>query len=103
MRCPKCSCNIDEDALVCPNCKKVLKLICPKCGTINTKNTCKKCGFVIISRCYKCGKINQTISETCSKCGFSTHTSVAINSSNIDEFACLTIEFTNLDDLKMAF
>jgi len=102
MKCPKCSCNIDENTLVCPDCKKVLKLICPKCGTINKKNTCKKCGFVIISRCYKCGKINQTINGECSKCGFSTDTSVAISSSNIDEFACLTIEFTNLNDLNMS-
>lgn len=102
MKCPKCSCNIDDNTLVCPDCKKVLKLICPKCGVINKTNTCKKCGFVIISKCYKCGKINQTINANCSKCGFSTYTSVSINSSNIDEFACLTIEFTNLDDIKLA-
>lgn len=100
MKCPKCSYNIDETMLVCPNCKKVLKLICPKCNTINKSNTCRKCGFVIISKCHQCGKINQTIDKICSKCGFSTYTSVAINSSNIDEFACLTIEFPNLNHIK---
>ncbi|MDD3435924.1 MAG: hypothetical protein PHC64_02115 [Candidatus Gastranaerophilales bacterium] len=102
MKCPKCNYDIDDKMLFCPNCKKVLKLVCPKCNTINKTNTCKKCGFVIITKCHKCGKINPTISETCSKCGFSTYTSVAINSSNIDEFACLTIEFPNLEDIKPA-
>lgn len=102
MKCPKCNVDITEEMLVCPNCKKVLKLVCPKCNTVNQKNTCKKCGFVIIAKCHQCGKINQTINGKCSKCGFSTHTSVAINSSNIDEFACLTIEFPNLSDIKSA-
>lgn len=102
MKCPKCNLDITEEMLVCPNCKKVLKLVCPKCQTINKTNLCKKCGFTIITKCHKCGKINQTISGLCSKCGFSTYTSVAINSSLIDEFACLTIEFPNLNDIKPA-
>lgn len=102
MNCTKCNCEINDKMLFCPNCKKVLKLLCPKCNTINKTNTCKKCGFVIISKCHKCGKINQTINETCSKCGFSTYTSIAISNSNIDEFACLTIEFPNLESIKSA-
>lgn len=100
MKCPKCNVDITENMLVCPNCRKVLKLVCPKCNTINKTNNCQKCGFVIITKCHKCGKINQTINGACLKCGFSTYTSVAINSSNIDEFACLTIEFPNLADIK---
>lgn len=100
MKCPKCNFDIMDNMLVCPNCKKVLKLLCPKCNTVNKSNTCKTCGFIIISKCHKCGKINQTINGTCSKCGFSTYTSVAINSSNIDEFACLTVEFPNLSEIK---
>lgn len=103
MKCPKCNVDITENMLVCPNCKKVLKLACPKCNTINKTNNCHECGFVIITKCHKCGKINQTISGACSKCGFSTYTSIAINSSNIDEFACLTIEFPNLADIKSIF
>ncbi len=102
MKCPKCNHDIDDKMLVCPNCKKVLKLVCPKCNTINKKNTCQKCGFVIISKCHNCGKINQTINSKCSKCGFSTYTSVAIASSDIDEFACITIEFPNLAEIKNA-
>lgn len=102
MNCPKCDYEIDEKMLVCPNCKKVLKLVCPKCNTVNKGNTCKKCGFSIITKCHECGKINQTIKGKCSKCGFSTYKSVAINSSNIDEFACLIIEFPNLEDIKPA-
>lgn len=102
MKCPKCDYDIEEKMLVCPNCKKVLKLVCPKCKTINQGNTCKKCGFSIITKCHKCGKVNQTVNGKCSKCGFNTYTSVAINSSNIDEFACLTIDFPNLSDIKSA-
>lgn len=100
MKCPKCNKEIADNVLVCPGCKKVLKLACPKCKTINKSNTCKKCGFVIVAKCHKCGKINPTDAGKCSKCGFSTYTSVAINSSNIDEFACLTIDFPNLNELK---
>lgn len=100
MRCPKCNKEIADNVLVCPGCKKVLKLACPKCNTINKSNTCKKCGFVIVAKCHKCGKINPTKDGKCSKCGFSTFTSVAINSSNIDEFACLTIDFPNLNEIK---
>ena len=100
MRCPKCNKEIEDNVLVCPGCKKVLKLFCPKCNTVNKTNLCKKCGFVIVAKCHKCGKINQTIDEKCSKCGFSTYTSVAINASNIDEFACLTIDFPNLNEIK---
>lgn len=100
MKCPKCNKEIADNVLVCLGCKKVLKLACPKCNTINKANTCRKCGFVIVAKCHKCGKINPTQDGKCSKCGFSTYTSVAINSSNIDEFACLTIDFPNLSELK---
>src|SRR5574344_379436 len=100
MECPKCKNEVGDNELICPHCKKVLKLKCPKCGALNKGNTCRRCGFVIISKCHQCGKINPTINGKCSKCGFSTYTSVAISSSDIDEFACLTIEFPNLDDIR---
>lgn len=102
MNCPKCNFEIDEKMMVCPNCKKVLKLVCPKCKTINQGNLCKKCGFTIIVKCHQCGKINQTIDEKCKKCGFSTYSSVAISTSNTDEFACLVITFPNVSDVKSA-
>lgn len=102
MNCPKCDFEIDEKMLTCPNCKKVLKLVCPKCKTINQGNLCKKCGFTIIVKCHQCGIINQTINEKCRKCGFSTYSSVAISTSNIDEFACLVITFPNVDEIKSA-
>ena len=63
MECPKCGLNIDDNVLVCPNCKKVLKLKCPICGAIGSTNTCQACGYIIISKCHQCGKINPTIPD----------------------------------------
>lgn len=100
MECPKCGLEIDDKALVCPHCKKVLRLSCPKCRTINENNICKKCGYVIISKCNNCGKVNQTINKKCKKCGFDTEKSVIMNESNSDDFAMLTIDFPNLDDIR---
>lgn len=99
MECPKCGYKIDENTLVCPNCKKVLKLVCPICNTVNKTNTCHKCGYVIVNKCHNCGKINPTIIGKCSKCGFDTNVSAILQGSNIDEFACLSIDFPNLDDM----
>ena len=100
MECPKCGLEIDDKAMVCPNCKKVLKLACPICKTINTTNTCRKCGYTIITKCHNCGKINQTISKKCRKCGFDTEKSVIMNESNADDYAILTIDFPNMDEMK---
>lgn len=100
MECPKCGLQIDDNAMVCPNCKKVLKLVCPICKTINKNNYCKKCGYAIVSKCHKCGKINQTYTKKCRKCGFDTEKSVIMNESNADEFVMLTIDFPNMDDMK---
>ena len=100
MECPKCGLEIDDKAMVCPNCKKVLKLACPICKTINESNTCRKCGYVIITKCHNCGKINQTFSKKCKKCGFDTEKSVIMNESNTDDFVMLTIDFPNMDEMK---
>lgn len=100
MECPKCGLEIDDKAMVCPNCKKVLKLACPICKTINESNTCRKCGYVIISKCHNCGKINQTFSKKCRKCGFDTEKSVIMNEANSDDFVMLTIDFPNMDEMK---
>lgn len=103
MECPKCGYEIDDKAMVCPNCKKVLKLACPICKTINTTNTCKKCGYVIINKCHNCGKINQTINKKCRKCGFDTEKSVILNEANSDDFVILTIDFPNINEMKDLF
>lgn len=100
MECPKCGLEIDNKAMVCPNCKKVLKLACPICKTINTTNTCRKCGYVIISKCHNCGKVNPTALKKCKKCGFDTEKSVILNESNSDNYTMLTIEFPNIDEMK---
>ena len=100
MECPKCGLEIDEKTTVCPNCKKVLKVVCPICKTINKTNTCKKCGYVIITKCNKCGKVNQTADKKCRKCGFPTEQSVILNEANSDSFALMTIDFPNVNELR---
>ena len=100
MECPKCGYEVDDKAMTCPNCKKVLKLICPICRTVNESNTCKKCGFPIITKCNSCGKVNQTINKKCAKCGFSTEQSAILNDANTDIYAMMILELPNLDDIK---
>ena len=39
MECPKCGFELDDKAMVCPNCKKVLKLACPVLA-IGIKKNC---------------------------------------------------------------
>ena len=100
MECPKCGLEIDDKTIVCPNCKKVLKVVCPICKTINESNTCKKCGYVIVTKCHNCGKINPTANKKCSKCKFSLEKSVILNEANTDDFVMLTIDFPNLSEMK---
>lgn len=103
MNCPKCNTVIGEKDLVCPNCKKVLRLQCPACGAITKNTVCEKCGSVIINKCYKCGKLNSAALEKCPKCGLNVNASIGLRESVIEEFAVLTIEITNFDDIKNAF
>ena len=100
MECPKCGLEIDDKAIVCPNCKKVLKVVCPICKTINESNTCKKCGYVIVTKCHNCGKVNPTANKKCSKCKFPLEKSVILNEANTDDFVMLTIDFPNLSEMK---
>ncbi len=100
MECPKCGVEIDNNTLVCPNCKKVLKIICPTCRTINTKNICKTCGEILASKCVKCGKINLTRNKNCPKCGYPTAYSALQGECLTDEFAVIKIEFPNSDIVK---
>jgi len=100
MECPKCGLEIDDSTIVCPNCKKVLKVVCPICKTVNEGNTCKKCGFVIITKCNNCGKVGPTANKFCGKCKFSLEKSVILNEANTDDFVMLTIDFPNLSEMK---
>jgi hypothetical protein len=100
MECPKCGAEIEKSAMVCPNCKKVLKIVCPVCKTVNEKNICKKCGEILVTKCVKCGKINLLKNKNCIKCGFSNEISAVLNESNAETFALLRIDFPNLDVIK---
>ena len=102
MECPKCGAEIDKSAMVCPNCKKVLKIVCPVCRTVNEKNICKKCGEVLVVKCSNCGKINMMKNQKCIKCGYSTEISAIQAESNADTFAVVKIEFPNYDVIKTA-
>ena len=102
MECPKCGAEIDKSAMVCPNCKKVLKIVCPVCRTVNEKNICKKCGEVLVVKCSNCGKINMMKNQKCIKCGHSTEISAVQSESNSDTFAVVKIDFPNYDIIKTA-
>ena len=100
MECPKCGAEIDKNTMVCPNCKKVLKIVCPICRTVNTKNICKKCGEILVTKCENCGKINLMKNQKCVKCGYSTEISALQAESNAESFAVIKLEFPNLDLIK---
>lgn len=100
MECPKCGAQIDKNTIVCPNCKKVLKIICPVCRTINTQHICKKCGEILVTKCVKCGKINLLRNEKCTKCGYSNESSALQNESNAESFALIKLNFINYDIIK---
>ncbi|MBO7672400.1 zinc ribbon domain-containing protein [bacterium] len=103
MECPNCGYEVDNNTLVCPNCKKVLKLVCPVCKTINTTNTCKRCGYQIMVKCHNCGKVNKNINKKCSKCGFSTELSCILKDANTEDYAMMIIEFPNMDEITACF
>lgn len=103
MECPKCGIEISDNTIVCPNCKKVLKVVCPVCKSLNDSNTCKKCGYVILTKCYNCGKVNLTENKRCKKCNYPLNKSVIQNEANTDDFVLLNLEFTNLDEIKNIF
>ena len=102
MNCPRCKEEITEKDLICPHCKKVLKLVCPICGNITKKPVCEKCGSVILNKCYKCGRLNTTNGENCPRCGMNINASIGLRESLIEEFAVLSIEITNFDEIKTA-
>ena len=103
MKCPNCKTEIGENELACHKCKKVLRLKCSNCGNITKNTICEKCGSVILNKCYKCGKLNSTALEKCPNCGMDINASIGLRESVIEEFAVLTIDITNFDDIKSAF
>src|SRR5574344_389539 len=103
MNCPKCKSTIAENDLICPTCKKVIRLKCQVCGAITKNSVCEKCGTVLLNKCYKCGKLNNTTVEKCPACGLDVNASIGLKESIIEEFAALTIEVTNFEDIKSAF
>lgn len=100
MECPKCGAEISNNAMVCPNCKKVLKIVCPVCKTINEKNVCRKCGEILVTKCNKCGKVNLLKNRKCIKCGFDNEISAVLAESNFESFAVVRIDFPNSDIVK---
>ena len=99
MECPKCHKNISENTTVCPYCHKVLALTCPNCRSLSQNAICSKCGYIILEKCHKCGRLVPTTKDLC-KCGFETKTSIAYNECEIDEFASVIINFGGLKEIR---
>ncbi len=99
MECPKCHKIISDNATVCPHCHKVLSLVCPNCKAHSKSSVCPKCGYIILEKCAKCGRLTPTNRKTC-KCGFSTSTSIANQECETDEFASITIKIRALNAIR---
>ncbi len=99
MICPKCKKNIPESSSVCPHCHKVLTLICPNCHSDSESSVCTKCGYIILQKCAKCGRLTPTTKENC-KCGFPVRQSIAYQECESDEFASLIIKFSALRNIR---
>ncbi len=100
MECPKCHSIIDDKQTVCPKCSKVLLLECPNCHSLEDTATCSQCGYKILIKCSKCGRINPSINDLCVKCGFPTKTSLAYQECESDDIASVVIKFNNLKKIR---
>lgn len=99
MECPKCHRSIADNATTCPHCHKVLTLVCPNCRTLGQNPVCEKCGYIILEKCAKCGRMVSTTSKKC-KCGFPVSSTVACQECETDEFASVTIKFGALKSIR---
>ena len=100
MQCPKCHKIINENVTVCPHCNKVLLLECPNCHSLGDSAICQTCGYTILVKCSKCSKTVPLSIEKCTKCKFPTHTSLAYQECESDEFASLVISFNSLKRIR---
>lgn len=100
MNCPKCNSPIEENATVCPHCKKVLALVCPRCGALNEASDCTSCGYSILSKCCECGVLNKTEDKFCKKCKTSTLLSACKRFTDSDSIISLTITIGNVGKLS---
>ncbi len=99
MECNKCHKLVPENATVCPHCKKVLALECPNCHSVQHSPVCDSCGYIILEKCTKCGKLVPTTNVKC-KCGYPVKSSIAYNECENDEFAAMTIRFAALKNIR---
>lgn len=99
MECPKCHKIISDNATTCPHCHKVLTLICPNCHSLSKSSQCENCGYLILEKCAKCGRLVSTNTESC-KCGLEVNKSVACNQCETDEFASVTVNFSSLKAIR---
>ena len=99
MECPKCHKIISDNDITCPHCHKVLSLVCPNCHTLSNNSVCTKCGYIILEKCSKCGKLVSTSKKLC-KCGFEVNKSISYNECETDEFACVTVKFQSINKIK---
>lgn len=99
MECPKCHNTISDDSENCPYCHKVFSLVCPNCHTLSKTPVCQECGYIIIEKCSKCGRMVSSSAEKC-KCGFPVMTSIAYQECESDEFASVNIKFGGLKAIR---
>ena len=99
MECTKCHKTIPDNSTVCPHCHKVISVECPNCHSHSKNSICDKCGYLILEKCAKCGRISPTQNDVC-KCGYPIKSSIAMNQCETDEFACITVSFGALKSIR---
>jgi len=100
MKCPKCNNSISPYDFYCNKCGKILKIECPRCGTINTSFVCSKCKLQLVTKCKICDTKNHVTVTRCRKCKGKIVTNPKIQDAYIHKFAAVCIEFKNLAALK---
>lgn len=103
MNCPKCNKVVLPGDFYCKSCGKVLKIQCPRCGTVNKKPTCTQCNLKLLIKCVGCSQITAISATKCTNCKTSIVQSLDIRDAKIKEFALVSIEFSNINQLIELF
>lgn len=56
--------------------------------------------MLIVTKCNRCGKVNQTVDKQCKNAAFHSRAERNTQRSNTDNFALMTLDFPNVNELR---